>query len=72
MSNELTKKEIKDIINDEVDKAFNKLFVDSFVKELKKSSSPAKKELVDMMKNAMVAVHKFMWLRRDVWQSDIK
>lgn len=72
MANELTKKDIKDLINDEVDKAFNRLFVEYFLKELKKTSSPAKKELVDMMKNAMVAVHKFMWLRRDVWQSDIK
>jgi|BioPla2DNA2_1021312.scaffolds.fasta_scaffold13798_5 hypothetical protein len=72
MAKELTKTEIKKIINDEFDKKFNQIFVDSLIKELKNNNSPARKELVEMMKKAMISVHKFMWMRREAWQNEIK
>lgn len=72
MAKELTKTEIKKIINDEFDKKFNQIFVDSLIKELKNNNSPARKELVEMMKRAMISVHKFMWMRREAWQNEIK
>ncbi len=72
MAKELTRTEIKKIINDEFDKKFNQIFVDSLIKELKNNNSPARKELVEMMKKAMISVHKFMWMRREAWQNEIK
>lgn len=72
MAKELTKTEIKKIINDEFDKKFNQIFVDSLIKELKNNNSPARKELVEMMKKAMISVYKFMWMRREAWQNEIK
>lgn len=72
MAKELTKTEIKKIVSDEFDKKFNELFVNTLVKELKNNNSPARKELVDLMKKAMISVHKFMWMRREAWQNEIK
>lgn len=72
MAKELTKTDIKKIVSDEFDKKFNELFVNTLVKELKNNNSPARKELVEMMKKAMISVHKFMWMRREAWQNEIK
>lgn len=72
MSKELTKTEIKKIIEDEFEKKFNKMFVDSLVKELKTTNSKYRSELVDLIKKAMISVHKFMWLRREAWQNEIR
>lgn len=72
MSKDITRTEIKQMIKDEFDKKFNQIFVDSLVKELKKVNSPARKEMVDTIKKAMVTVHKFMWMRREVWLNEIK
>lgn len=72
MAKELTKTDIKKIVSDEFDKKFNELFVNTLVKEFKNNNSPARKELVDLMKKAMISVHKFMWMRREAWQNEIK
>ncbi len=72
MAKELTKIDIKKIVSDEFDKKFNELFVDTLVKELKNNNSSTRKELVDLMRKAMISVHKFMWMRREAWQNEIK
>lgn len=72
MAKELTKTDIKKIVSDEFDKKFNELFVDTLVKELKNNNSSTRKELVDLMRKAMISVHKFMWMRREAWQNEIK
>ena len=72
MAKELTKIDIKKIVSDEFDKKFNELFVDTLVKELKNNNSSTRKELVVLMRKAMISVHKFMWMRREAWQNEIK
>lgn len=72
MSKELTKTDVKKIVQDEFDKKFNQLFTDALIKELKKTSSGARRELIDIIKEALLSVHKFMWMRRDTWQNQIK
>lgn len=72
MAKDLTKTDIKEIVKDEIDKYYNKVFISNLVKELKNQNSPVKKEIISMIRDAMVSVHKFMWFRRDTWQSDIK
>lgn len=71
MSKELTKKDVKEIIDDEFEKKINQMFTDALVKELKKSGK-ARSEIVDIIKKAVLSVHKFMWMRRDTWQNEIK
>lgn len=68
---DLTKTEIKQMIRDEFDKKFNEMFVNEFIKEMRKSGK-VRNEITDIIKNAVLAVHKHMWMRRDTWQKEIK
>ncbi len=72
MSKGLTKTEVKNIVKDEINKHLNDVFMKSLVKELKSKSSPINKEIIEIIRNAMVSVHKFMWMRRGTWLNDIK
>lgn len=68
----MNRNEVKDIVKDEMNKFFN----DSLDKEVKKimakSNSQTRGEMVSMMKNAMEAVYKVLWQKRDFWKTDIK
>jgi len=68
----MDKQEVKKIVNDEI-RAFIK---DSFDKEMKtvlaKSNSHSRGEIISMMKNALEAVYKVLWQKRDFWKTDIK
>jgi len=64
--------DIKEIVNDEIKKFVN----DSLDKEIRKvihnSSSQSRDELISTIKNAMEAVYKMLWVKRDFWKSDVK
>lgn len=68
----MDKLEIKEIIKDEI----NGFVKDSLDKEIKKvlssSNSMTRAELISTIKNAMEAVYKVLWQKRDFWKSDIK
>lgn len=68
----MDKQDVKKIVNDEI----NKFIKDSLDKEVKliiaKSNSPSRKEILSIVKNAMEAVYKVLWIKRDFWKSDIK
>lgn len=72
MNKGLTKTEVKRIVKDEIDKHYNNIFIKALLDELKRESSPINKEIITMIRNAMVSVHKFMWMRRGTWMNDIK
>lgn len=65
-------KDVKEIVNDEIKKFVN----DSLDKEVKKilhnSNSQSRDELITTIKNAMEAVYKMLWVKKDFWKSDIK
>jgi Ni,Fe-hydrogenase III component G len=65
-------KSIKEIVNDEIKKFVN----DSLDKEIKKvlhnSNSQSREELIATIKNAIEAVYKVLWQKRDFWKTDIK
>lgn len=68
----MNRNEVKDIVKDEMNKFYN----DSLDKEVKKimskSNSQTRGEMVSIIKNAMEAVYKMLWMKRDFWKHDIK
>ncbi|RLF57322.1 MAG: hypothetical protein DRN27_08020 [Thermoplasmata archaeon] len=68
----MNKQEVKGIVNDEI----NKFVSDSLDKEVKKilgkSNSLTRRETISIIKNAMEAVYKVLWQKRDFWKTDIK
>jgi Ni,Fe-hydrogenase III component G len=68
----MDKNEVKEIVNFEIRKFIN----DSLDKEIKKvlhnSSSQSRDEVIVTIKNAMEAVYKVLWQKRDFWKTDIK
>jgi len=68
----MNKQEVKGIVNDEI----NKFVSDSLDKEVKKvlgkSNSLTRTETISIIKNAMEAVYKVLWQKRDFWKTDIK
>lgn len=68
----INKTEIKEIIKDEINKFYDKEFANKLKELLNKPGSPARKEMVELIKKALFSVHKFMYIRKDVWGNDIK
>ena len=67
-----TKEELTNIINDEL-KSFIKNELEREVKKiLSKSGGGARKEVNDIVKNGLSKLAEFLWVRKGVWQSDIK
>ena len=67
-----TKEEIKDIVNDEI-RSFVKSELEREVKKLmSKSSSDVRKEMNDIVKNGLAKFAEFMFIRKSIWQNDIK
>ena len=67
-----TKEELTKIINDEL-KSFIKNELEREVKQiLSKSGGSARKEVNDIVKNGLSKLAEFLWVRKGVWQSDIK
>lgn len=66
----LTKSQVRDIVVDEISK-FVSSELESETEKLLKRGKP-REEVINMMKNAIAALTKYMWIRKDVWQNDIK
>ena len=64
--------DVKRIVNDEI----TKFVKDSLDKEIKKvlakSNSQTRGEMISTIKNAIEAVYKVLWQKRDFWKTDIK
>lgn len=56
--------EIKKFVNDNLDKEIRRI--------LRSGNSASRDELISTIKNAMEAVYKVLWQKRDFWKSDIK
>jgi hypothetical protein len=66
----LTRQEIKNIVSDEISNFVSKELEDEMKKLLKRGKP--RDEVVALMKTALTALYKYMWIRKDVWQNDIK
>jgi len=68
----MDKQEVKRIVNDEI-KNFVKDSLDKEIKNnLSKSNSQSRRETIAMIKDAMEAVYKVLWQKRDFWKTDIR
>jgi hypothetical protein len=64
--------DVKEIVNAEIKKFVD----DSLDKEIKKvlrnSNSQTRQELINTIKDALDAVYKVLWQKKDFWKTDIK
>ena len=64
--------DVKKIVKDEIS-SFIKDSLDTEVKKIiSKSNTSSRKEIVSIMKNALEAVYKVLWQKRDFWKTDIR
>lgn len=68
--NNLTKKDVQDIVKDEMSKFISSKLEEEISKLLKRGKP--REEVVDLMKSALTSLYKYMWIRKDVWTNDIK
>jgi hypothetical protein len=68
----MDKTDVKVIVNDEIKKFVN----DNLDKEIRRilhsSNSVTRDELISTIKNAIEAVYKVLWQKREFWKTDIK
>jgi len=64
--------DIKKVVDDEI----KKFIADNLDKEIKKilgtGNSRTRSEMISTIKNALEAVVKTLWAKKDFWKSDIK
>jgi len=65
-------KEVKDIVNSEIKNFVNDSLDAEMKKILHSSGSKSRPELITTIKDAMEAVYKVLWMKRDFWKSDIR
>ena len=68
----MDKQDVKVIVNDEIKKFMNDSFEKEIKKTLSRSSSPVRGEVVSIIKDALEAVYKVLWQKRDFWKTDIR
>lgn len=69
---ELTKTEVKDIVNDKLKSREVENIIKKAVEEEIKGNKELEKEVMTMTKNALTQFVKTLWVRRDNWISGIK
>ena len=68
----MNKEEIKRVVSDEITKFVNDNLDKEIKKVLAKSNSQTRGEMISTIKNAIEAVYKVLWQKRDFWKTDIK
>lgn len=69
---DFTQREIEKIVNDEI-KKFVASSLDTEIKKLlKNNNGQSRGEIVSIIRDAMEAVYKTLWQKREFWKSDIK
>ena len=69
---EYTKEELKTIVNDEI-KQFVKNELDGELKRImSKTGSDSRKEMTNVVKDGLAKFAEFMFIRKGIWQNDIK
>jgi hypothetical protein len=68
----MDKQDVKKIVDDEI-RSFVKDSLDDEIKKIMgKSNTKTRSEIVTIMKNALEAVYKMLWVKRDFWKTDIR
>ena len=69
---ELSKSEVKNMIDDEINKFIKSQLDDEVSKILKKSTGKSREITKDIVKNGLSKLAEFLWIRKNIWQNDIK
>lgn len=72
MSKQMDKQDVKKIVRDEIRSFVKDSLDDEIKKAIRKSNSPTRTEMITIIKNALEAVYKVLWQKRDFWKTDIK
>jgi hypothetical protein len=68
----LTKKQVRDIVQDEI-KSFVKKEIDYEISRvIKDSNGKSRKELLDLIRSGISKLAEFLWIQRNVWKTNIK
>jgi len=70
--NNTDRNEINSIVKDEMKKFYNDSLDAEIKKIMAKSSSQTRGEMISIIKNALEAVYKVLWQKRDFWKTDIR
>lgn len=68
----MDKQEVQKIVNDEIKKFLSDKLDTEVAKLAKSRGAKTHGEIIDIVKDAMVVVHKYMWLQKDNWKNSIK
>jgi hypothetical protein len=68
----MDKNEVKDIVNSEIKKFVGEYLDKEVKKVLHNSNGQSRAEMIITIKNAMEAVYKVLWQKREFWKTDIK
>lgn len=67
-----SEKDIKKIVKDELDKFISDRFSKELKKEIGDQNSISRKEIVNIIKQALTTMNRVLWLRKEQWINDIK
>jgi len=68
----MDKNDIEKIVNDEIRKFVSDMLDKEMKRILRNSNSQSREEMISTIKNAMEAVYKVLWQKREFWKTDIK
>lgn len=68
----MNNEDVKRVVNDEITKFVNDNLDKEIKKVMVKSNSQTRGELISTIKNAIEAVYKVLWQKRDFWKTDIR
>jgi len=68
----MEKNDVEKIANDEIKKFVNDNLDKEMKRILRNSNSHTRDEMISTIKNAMEAVVKVLWQKKDFWKTDIK
>lgn len=69
---EYTKEDIKNIVDDEIRRYVKKELDNEIKTILAKSNSNTRKETLEIVKTGLAKFAEFMFIRKGIWQGDIK
>jgi len=68
----MDKADITTIVRDEIKKLVNDSLDKEMAKIMHSSNSKTRDEMIVTIKNALEAVYKMLWVKKDFWKTDIK
>ena len=68
----MEKSEVQKIVSDEIRRFLSDKIDGEIAKLVRTRSSKTHSEMVDIIRDAMTVVHKYMWTNKENWKNSIK